>query len=441
MANSLLTGISGLRGHQKMLEVIGNNLANVNTTAFKSARVLFSDLMYEAARGASSSTKDILGSVNPIQIGTGSKVTSIDLNFQQGNLEDTGQDLDAAIDGPGFFVASNGRNQVYTRSGSFSLDENGYLEDASTGYLIQRFGTIGETEEAGRPAFQSSGDPRIQIPIGTSIPGSVTTEVEFSGQLGSSSTGPINHVLQGANLTVGGAAPTVATLLNDLDTNIVSYATGDRILFGGHYPNGQDITSAFDVDATTSVGDLINHIQSIYGTTANVSLVGSAIQIEDAIAGVSSVSLRLEDDPTNTGFSNAEFTTNFASSVRGQDATSIDGNVPIFDEGGSEHPLNYRIEKQADNSWTINFSMDPGSGTLIDSTVHGIRFGADGSLDQVGTTGDGDKNISIIFADSSLAHTIDLNLGTIGDVDGLSQLGSSPEISFATDGSTPGELT
>ena len=69
MANSLLTGISGLRGHQKMLEICGNNLANLNTTAFKSSRTLFSDLMYEVQRGTSSSSSGLLGSVNSVQIG------------------------------------------------------------------------------------------------------------------------------------------------------------------------------------------------------------------------------------------------------------------------------------------------------------------------------------------------------------------------------------
>ena len=145
MANSLLTGISGLRGHQKMLEVIGNNLANVNTTAFKTSRTLFSDLIYESQRGASSGTSGTLGSINPLQIGTGSQVTSVDRNFSQGNLETTGEDLDAAIDGNGFFVADSGNGRVYTRAGAFSIDESGYLEDSSTGYLLQRFGVTGRT--------------------------------------------------------------------------------------------------------------------------------------------------------------------------------------------------------------------------------------------------------------------------------------------------------
>lgn len=121
MANSLLTGISGLRGRQKMLEVVGNNLANLNTTAFKSSRVLFSDLMYEVQRnrGASSSSSGLLGSVNAIQIGTGSEVSQVDMNFQQGNLEQSGKPTDLAIDGSGFFVTKAGDNTFYTRSRHF----------------------------------------------------------------------------------------------------------------------------------------------------------------------------------------------------------------------------------------------------------------------------------------------------------------------------------
>ena len=147
-----------------MLEVIGNNLANVNTTAFKSSRTLFSDLIYESQRGSSAGTTGTLGSINPLQIGTGSQVTSVDRNFSQGNLETTGEDLDAAIDGNGFFVADSGNGRVFTRAGAFSIDESGHLVDASTGYLLQRFGSLGEDPTEG-PAFQTVGDDHIQIPI------------------------------------------------------------------------------------------------------------------------------------------------------------------------------------------------------------------------------------------------------------------------------------
>jgi flagellar hook protein FlgE len=160
MANSLLTGISGLRGHQKMLEVVGNNLANLNTTSFKASRVLFSDLMYELQRGASSTSNGLLGSVNAVQIGTGSRVSQVSKDFQQGNLEASGKPLDLAVDGSGLFVTKSGNNTYFTRAGAFSLDQEGYLSDPATGNLVQRFGALGEPDGV-NPSFQTSGDSRI----------------------------------------------------------------------------------------------------------------------------------------------------------------------------------------------------------------------------------------------------------------------------------------
>src|SRR5213594_4213264 len=107
MANSLLTGVTGLRVHQQMLDVVGNNLANTNTPGFKSQRVRFADLFYQSA-GVN---------VNPLQIGLGARVSGIDTNLQQGNLETTGNDLDVAIAGTGFFV-EHGVQEFYTRAGS-----------------------------------------------------------------------------------------------------------------------------------------------------------------------------------------------------------------------------------------------------------------------------------------------------------------------------------
>ena len=194
MANSLLTGISGLRGHQKMLEVVGNNLANLNTTAYKSSRVLFSDMMYELQRGATSSSSGLLGSVNAVQIGTGSRLAQVDLNFAQGNLEATGNDFDLGIDGAGFFVASSPDRTYFTRAGAFSLDESGYLSDPSTGYLVKRFGTTGEPDGT-LPAFQTPGDDRVYIPKGGNIPGKLSTEILMKGNLASTATGPIAQEL------------------------------------------------------------------------------------------------------------------------------------------------------------------------------------------------------------------------------------------------------
>ncbi len=189
MANALLTGISGLRGHQKMLEVIGNNLANVNTTGFKASRILFSDLVYETSRGGSGDT-DVIGSINPIQVGTGSQVAQIDHKFTQGNMEESGEELDMAISGAGFFVVGSSQETFYTRAGAFTLTETGMLVDSATGFAVRRIGQVGEPNGVD-PAFQTPGDDRILIPKGASIPGVVSTEVTISGNLPASSTGPI----------------------------------------------------------------------------------------------------------------------------------------------------------------------------------------------------------------------------------------------------------
>ena len=103
MANALITGVSGLNSHQRMLEVIGNNLANLNTTGYKTRRTLFADLLYETIRSGAGSSGSNIGSVDPAQVGSGSRVARIDMQFSQGNLETTGGQLDFAMQGNGFF--------------------------------------------------------------------------------------------------------------------------------------------------------------------------------------------------------------------------------------------------------------------------------------------------------------------------------------------------
>ena len=108
MANSLLTGVSGLLAHQRLLDLVGHNIANVNTIGYKSQRVLFSDLAYETLRGATSSNVPQKGGTNPNQIGLGVKLAATDRKFSQGSLESTGEQFDMALSGDGFFVVNDG---------------------------------------------------------------------------------------------------------------------------------------------------------------------------------------------------------------------------------------------------------------------------------------------------------------------------------------------
>src|SRR5438552_2933441 len=129
MSNSLFTGVTGLRINQEMLDVVGNNLANSNTTGFKSQRTRFSDLIYQTVSTATSGSSDTVGGTNPIQIGLGAKVAAIDPNLQQGSLEATGRDLDLALEGNGYLVARDGTESFFTRAGAFGVDSTNFMVD------------------------------------------------------------------------------------------------------------------------------------------------------------------------------------------------------------------------------------------------------------------------------------------------------------------------
>src|SRR5437868_3298066 len=154
MASSLFTGVTGLRVNQQMLDVVGNNLANSNTTGYKSQRVRFADLVYQTFSPATQATSTN-GGTDPVQVGLGARVASIDPDLGQGALEATGRDLDMALEGDGFFVARNGTQNFYTRAGAFGVDSQNFLVDPATGYRVQRFDGIGEGTAA-LPAFQTA---------------------------------------------------------------------------------------------------------------------------------------------------------------------------------------------------------------------------------------------------------------------------------------------
>lgn len=136
MMRSLFSGVSGLRNHQVRMDVIGNNVANVNTVAFKSGRVTFKEGLAQLLQGASRPPGDH-GGINPIQIGLGMQIGSIDTLFGQGNLETTGLNTDLAIQGDAFFVVAKGAEHFYTRSGNFQLDAGGRLVSPTNGFVVQ----------------------------------------------------------------------------------------------------------------------------------------------------------------------------------------------------------------------------------------------------------------------------------------------------------------
>jgi flagellar hook protein FlgE len=192
MLRALFAGVSGLRNHQTRLDVIGNNIANVNTVAFKASRVTFEEAYAQLLRGASrpSGTQ---GGVNPVQIGLGMNVGSVDQNFAQGNLEATGFATDLAIQGDAFFISSDGDSRFYTRAGNFQLDANGRLVVPTNGYAVQ--GVMADTNGV-LPTGTALED--LVLPLGQKSPARATREVTLQGNLDSRAE-PLGTILRTAN--------------------------------------------------------------------------------------------------------------------------------------------------------------------------------------------------------------------------------------------------
>ncbi|AEV18731.1 MULTISPECIES: flagellar basal body rod protein FlgG [Geobacillus] len=161
MLRSMYSGIGAMRNFQTKLDVIGNNIANVNTYGFKKGRTIFKDLMSQTISGASGPNAGAgRGGTNPKQVGLGSQLAAIDTVHTQGSLQTTGRVLDLAISGDGFFILgelNNGNliNPLFTRAGNFYLDKEGYIVNTDGLYLV------GEGYENG--AFTGK-RARIQIP-------------------------------------------------------------------------------------------------------------------------------------------------------------------------------------------------------------------------------------------------------------------------------------
>ncbi|MFI3257836.1 MAG: flagellar hook protein FlgE [Spirochaetales bacterium] len=180
MMRSLYSGVSGMQNHQTRLDVIGNNVANVNTTGFKKGRVNFQDMISQQLSGAASPTTEI-GGVNPQEVGLGVMVASIDTIFTQGNLQSTGVSTDIAIQGNGFFVLKNGEETFFTRAGAFGVDSEGTLVNPADGLRVQ--GWMAE-ELNGEMVINTAGNTEdLIIPIGTKDPAKATENVNFACNL------------------------------------------------------------------------------------------------------------------------------------------------------------------------------------------------------------------------------------------------------------------
>ncbi|MDR0486673.1 MAG: flagellar hook protein FlgE [Treponema sp.] len=180
MMRSLFSGVSGLQNHQTRMDVIGNNIANINTTGFKRNRVNFRDILYQQLQGAARPTED-LGGVNPKEVGLGMSIASIDTIHIQGSLQTTGVPTDLAISGQGFFVLDDAGKQLFTRAGAFSVDAEGVMVNPANGMKVQ--GWMAQEVNGFTVLDISSPVDQIVIPVGGKDPARATSMVDFACNL------------------------------------------------------------------------------------------------------------------------------------------------------------------------------------------------------------------------------------------------------------------
>jgi flagellar hook protein FlgE len=440
MSFALSSGVSGLQAHQKMLDVAGNNLANVNSTAFKASRINFAELLSQTLRKATQPTSTI-GGTNPQQIGSGVGVAGITPDMSQGNIVNTGNPLDLALEGGGYFVLSDGQQYIYTRAGAFAVDKDSTLVDPATGYRLQRIGSMGESD-----GFQQPTDGNIHLPYDITLPAKATSQITVSGNLSSDAAFDVPQTQQlSSNITYtynNGTAAVSTTKLDELD-QFSGTLTSGTITIAGYNKDGTALSSGltFNVDGSTTVGDLVDHLNNNVLTDATASLVNGKIAITDKTSGYSKtdISMSYSGDGEMTMPGYFEFLT-----VGGDEVKSI--NITAYDSLGGKHTLSGAFVKaDTENTWDMVLTSVTGDVSKIDvgdRWISGINFNpSDGSY--LGVSGSGTPQFKITFAhDTANEQTIGLSLGTVGKLDGLTQFaGTSTAVAREQDGYSSGRLS
>ena len=180
MMRSLFAGVSGLQNHQTRMDVIGNNIANVNTYGFKRNRASFQDMFYQQLQGAARPTETV-GGVNPKEVGLGMTIASIDTIHIQGSFQSTGVGTDLAINGQGFFIMDDRGNELYTRAGTFTLDQTGTMVNPANGMRVQ--GWMAQDIDGTMYLDTSRSIENLIVPVGAKDAARATTMVNFACNL------------------------------------------------------------------------------------------------------------------------------------------------------------------------------------------------------------------------------------------------------------------
>lgn len=366
LSSAMLVGFTGIKSNSVGVDTVGDNLANLNTTAFKGQRTLFETLLYRTV-SEGESPGDTTGGTLPRQIGTGSGVASIQRDYRQGGLEGTGFQSDLAVDGEGFFILNPGTGQqVYTRDGSFRLDATQTLV-AANGDAVQVF-----SADDGGQVSPDTLSPLV-IPLGSASEAIATTEVVVDGRLDSgtnlASAGAV--VVSDPLVTFSGTPATGATALTDLgDINGVPlFAAGDEVIINAARGGLAMPASTFvvGVDGTT-LDDFAGHLEAVLGINTDPATGGTpgvrigdgtdypvgALVVASNLGEINAVALDAGSITNTTGPVTAPFSFTVASQAVGAGVTTSFG---VYDSLGNlvEVRLRWALESKSQSGTTWRF--------------------------------------------------------------------------------------
>ncbi|MGQ9629614.1 MAG: flagellar hook-basal body complex protein [bacterium] len=325
MLRSLYAGVGGIKNHQVRMDVIGNNIANVNTVGFKYGRVQFQDILSQTISGAAR-PEATRGGVNPKQVGLGVTVGAIDNLMLQGNLQATGVPLDLAISGDGFFILDDGTGTggyVYTRNGAFRLDSDGNLVNAD-GLFVQ--GWQGTIDGQGNYIIDRSAFGGIRIQKGQKMAARATTEISLESNL--NSNGLVFNVWQSSPITIGGVPAVRTTALNAIFTSSVNIAISGTRPDGSAIPPGTTIAVAGN-----DIDDLLTAIEAALNNTVDATIdFDGRIIVTDLAGGPTQTVINLTpSDPTDP-------VVNFANTTVGTAEVHTTSRI-VYDNLGTAHTL------------------------------------------------------------------------------------------------------
>lgn len=280
MMPALFSGVSGLRNHEFRMNAIGNNLANVNTVGYKFSRVSFSDLVYQTIRDASAPQS--VGGANPVQMGLGSLVNSVDVVNTQGNLESTGRPTDMSIQGDGFFVLNNGAQNKYTRAGVMVLGPTGYLQNPSDGMSYMGWVSVNGAVDTSVPVAP------MRIPVGEPQPAQSTSQMSFTGNLDASGTVARGTIADGHALMARAAGTTLATALRSQAGTAVGLSSGDVIQITGRVGGTSIAGATLTVNGATTLADIAAAVQAALRSVADGDATENAVVTADGAIRVTS---------------------------------------------------------------------------------------------------------------------------------------------------------